>query len=103
MAAPQDADSMVLVSRAELEELRRIREELPVLVAKAKEVSIDEYKQQRFAILHEKRKADPKAHSQKVLQKYYTNKEEINQRRRDRYREKKALEAAAKEGAESPN
>ena len=59
---------------------------LPDMLAKAKA----DRDKERFAMLHEKEKANPEPHKKKVLENYHKNKEEINARRREAYKAKKA-------------
>jgi len=85
----------VTVSADRLKALEELEATLPSLLAKAKEEAVTEAKKERLQKLNDKRKADPKAHSDSVLKKYYENKEEINAKRREAYQAKKAAAAAS--------
>ncbi len=80
----------VTVSADRLKALEELESALPSLIAKAKEEAVAEVNQKAFKRLHEKRLADPKAHSDSVLKKYHEKKEEINAKRRAAYQAKKA-------------
>ena len=88
----------VTVAADRLKALEELEASLPSLIAaataKAKEEAVAEAKKTALTKLHEKQKADPKAHSSAVLKKYHENKEEINARRRAAYQAKKAAAAA---------
>lgn len=70
---------MILVSAARFKELEQLEAELPARIADA----VTAANAEKLRKLHDKRKADPKAYSDKVLKKYHENKEEINKRRRE--------------------
>ena len=84
----------VTVAADRLKALEELEASLPSLIAKAKEEAVAEAKKTALTKLHEKQKADPKAHSSAVLKKYHENKEEINAKRRAAYQAKKAAAAA---------
>ena len=86
-----DISGCVLVPLERLQALETLEASLPELLAKAKVDANTE----RLNKLHEQRKADPVAYSKKVLEKYHKNKEEINARRREAYKAKKAAVAGA--------
>ena len=69
-----------------LRALEALEAGLPDMLARAKV----ERDKERFAMLHEKEKANPEPHKKKVLENYHKNKEEINARRREAYKAKKA-------------
>lgn len=69
-----------------LRALEALEASLPDMLARAKA----ERDKERFAMLHEKEKANPEPHKKKVLENYHKNKEEINARRREAYKAKKA-------------
>ena len=87
----------VTVAADRLKALEELEASLPSLIAaataKAKEEALAEAKKTALTKLHEKQKADPKAHSSAVLKKYHENKEEINAKRRAAYQAKKAAAA----------
>lgn len=85
MSAP-DLSGCVLVPLDRLRALEALEAGLPDMLAKAKA----ERDKERFAMLHEKEKANPEPHKKKVLENYHKNKEEINTRRREAYKAKKA-------------
>lgn len=71
---------MVLVSEAELEELRKLKEDLPSIVEKAK---LEERKDALIR-LHQRDKEHPEGHSKRNAKWYQQNKDEINARRREK-------------------
>jgi hypothetical protein len=79
---------MVLVSKAELERLRKLEEELPTVVEKVKQ----ERDKERLKELSQHHKENPEEHRQKVLKRYHKNKEEINAKRREAYKKRKENE-----------
>jgi len=58
----------------------------------ALETKVTEQRNQRLSILREKEKADPEPHKKKVLENYHKNKDEVNKRRREAYKQKKNAE-----------
>ena len=82
----QDLSGCVLVPVERLRALEALEASLPDMLARAK---VDRDKE-RFAMLQEKEKANPDPHKKKVLENYHKNKEEINARRREAYKAKKA-------------
>ena len=77
---------LVLVPKAELEELRQLKADLPVLLQKARaEGGMD-----RLKVLHDQQRADPAAYREKARQRYHAKKAEVLARRRELYRAKKA-------------
>jgi len=89
----------VTVAADRLKALEELEASLPSLIAKAKEEAVAEAKKTALTKLHEKQKADPKAHSSAVLKKYHENKEEINAKRRAAYQAKKAAAATPSSSA----
>jgi hypothetical protein len=84
---------------AELQELRQLKIELPKIIEKAVKEALEEDKKRKLVQLHEKRKANPEAYAKRMLERYHKNKEEINNRRRELYKQKKvSLEATAPSG-----
>jgi len=81
-----DLSGCVLVPLERLRALEALEASLPELLAKAKA----DRDKERFAMLREKQKADSEPHKKKVLENYHKNKEEINARRREAYKAKKA-------------
>ena len=76
----------VIVSAERLAELERLERELPTIIAKAKE----EANKERFDKLHQRDKENPGAACQRALKYYEQHKEEINAKRREKYKMKKA-------------
>jgi len=85
-----DISGCVLVPVERLRALEALEASLPDMLARAKV----EANTERLNKLHEQRKVDPEAYSKKVLEKYHKNKEEINARRREAYKAKKAAGGA---------
>jgi 50S ribosomal subunit-associated GTPase HflX len=81
----------VWVSAEYLKELEALKAELPTRIAAA----IKGRDAEKLARLHAKQAEDPEQHRKKMLEKYHTNKAEINARRREAYKQKKAAERAA--------
>jgi hypothetical protein len=88
-AAPAAATGMVMISAARLAELVKTESRF-----KAKAHA-------NIESLREKYTPPADVHAKRMLEKYHKNKEEINARRRDRYRLKK--EAAKATATASPN
>lgn len=83
----------MLVPKAELEELRQLKADLPALLAKARaEGGMD-----RLKTLHDQQRADPAAYAEKARQRYHAKKAEVLARRRELYRTKKASAAPSKD------
>lgn len=97
MSAAATAETeMVTIPAERLKALEALEANLPNIIANAKK----EYDKERLEMLSAMHKANPEAHRKKMLDKYYKNKEEINAKRRERYKERKAAaEAAAAAGA----
>ena len=89
----------VTVAADRLKALEELEASLPSLIAAAKEEALTEAKKTALTKLHDKQKADPKAHSSAVLKKYHENKEEINAKRRAAYQAKKAAAATSPSSA----
>jgi hypothetical protein len=85
-----DISGCVLVPLERLRALEALEAQLPSMLAKAEVDAIEKDKKAKLDKLHELRKTDPKAYSAKILKKYHENKEEINARRREQYKAKKA-------------
>lgn len=81
--------SGVFVPLERLRALEALEAELPAIIEKA----MKDRDAERFRILHEKQKANPEPNKQRVLANYHKNKEEINAKRREKYKEKKAMVA----------
>jgi hypothetical protein len=80
---------MVLVAKAELEELRKLKEELPAIIEKAKaEGGMD-----RLKVLNQKNKENPEEHRRKSKERYALKKDQILAKRREAYRLKKETKA----------
>lgn len=87
-ATPADSTvEMVLVSKAELERLRKLEEELPAILEKVKQ----ERDKERLKELTQHHKDNPEEHRQKVKEYYSKNKEAILEKRRDAYNKKKMM------------
>lgn len=93
-AVATDISGCVLVPLERLRALEALEAELPTIIEKAKQ----DRDKERLAALDEKRKLNPEPHRQSVLEHYHKHKEEINAKRRERYRLKKQTEAAAGAG-----
>jgi hypothetical protein len=91
----------IVISVSEFNRLKKIEEDLPLIIQKAKDDAMEEYKRKNLQRLHERRMADPQAHSKRVLEKYYEKREEILKRRKELYHKKKAEKNAAAEAARS--
>ena len=96
MSTATEAPANVIITAERLAELERLEKEIPTIIEKAKE----EANQERFLKLREHDKENPEKHSKRTLKWYETHKEEINARRREKYKQKKA--AAASSAAKSP-
>lgn len=96
MSTAEVAPANVIITAKRLAELERLEKEMPTIIAKAKE----EANHERFLKLREHDKEHPDKHSKRTLKWYETHKEEINARRREKYKQKKTVAAA--EAAKSP-
>lgn len=85
------SNEMVYVPLERLKALEALEADLPNIIEKAKKDKDTE----RFRLLHEREKDNPEPHRKKVLENYHKNKEEINAKRRERYKAKKEAEKAA--------
>lgn len=85
-----DGEETVIVSKAELEELRKLKADLPAIINKAKE---DERKD-ALTRLHQRDRENPEMARERAIKRYNRNKDEINAKRREAYRLKKEAEAA---------
>jgi hypothetical protein len=72
----------VIVPLERLKKLEALEADLPNIIAKAKK----DRDAERFALLQEKQKANPEPHKKKILENYHKNKEEINAKRREKYK-----------------
>jgi len=90
-AAALDPSGCVLVPLERLRALEALEAEMPTRIAKA----LKDRDAERLARLHAKQVADPEPHKKKVLENYHKNREEINAKRREAYKAKKAAAAAA--------
>jgi hypothetical protein len=86
---------IVMITKEELEELRKLKEDLPNIIQHA----IKTTQAERLSNLHQRAKNDPASEREKALQRYHKNKEEINSKRRKAYKEKKTK---GEEGPEAP-
>ncbi len=86
---------LVTATRSELEELRKLKADLPAIIAQAK---LDRDKE-NLARLTQMHKDNPEKHRENAKKRYHYKKEEINAKRREAYRLKK--ESKAKETAEN--
>lgn len=78
-------EEMVLVSKAELERLRKLEAEMPAIIEKAKhEGGMD-----RLKTLHKEQKENPQKHREQALRYYNLRKDEINAKKRAAYKAKK--------------
>ncbi len=87
---PTDSE-MVLVSKEvlkELERLKKLEEDLPVILAKTKQ----ERDKERLRELSQRQKETPEEHIQTMRDYYTKNKEIILAKRREAYKKKKAVD-----------
>lgn len=77
----------VFVPLERLRKLEALEADLPNILTKAKA----ERDKERLYELHQKQKANPEPNKKRVLANYHKNKEEINAKRREQYKAKKAL------------
>ncbi len=77
--------NMILVSAEELAELRKLKEDLPGIIEKAKE----EERKDALARLHQRDKENPEAAKARYKKHYNINKEAVNAKRREAYHRKK--------------
>ena len=90
------SEEMVLVSKAELERLRKLEADMPAIIEKAKhEGGMD-----RLKVLNQRNKENPELHRQKSKEYYELKKDKILAKRREAYKLKKAAQAA--KPADSP-
>jgi hypothetical protein len=85
----------VIVPLERLKQLEALEAGLPDIIAKAKAEGVIENGKQRLANLTQKHKDNPKAHSEGILKKYHQNKDEINKKRREAYKNKKEQNVVA--------
>ena len=81
----------VWVAAERLRALEALEAEIPAIIAKAKE----EANAERFAALRARDKEDPAAHVKRTMDWYEKNRDEINAKRREKYKAKKEAEKAA--------
>ena len=81
--------SGVFISFERLRALETLEAEQSAIIAKAKK----DRDAERLRELHEKQKANPEPNKKRTLANYHKNKEEINAKRREQYKAKKALES----------
>ncbi len=95
-----DENEMVLVSKAELEELRKLKEDLPAIIEKAKA----EEAKDALHRLHQRDKENPEGHRERSKKHYELKKDEILAKRREAYKAKKAakLEVSSAIAEKSP-
>lgn len=74
---PTDSAEMVLVSKAELEELRKIKEQLPTVIEQAK----SEERKDALVRLHQRDKENPEISRERSKKYYQLHKEEVKARR----------------------
>lgn len=79
------SEEVVTISKAELKELRKLKEDLPILLEKAKE----EERKDALHRLHQRDKENPEIARKRAMKRYTLNKEEINAKRREAYKLKK--------------
>ncbi len=81
---------MVLVSKAELERLRKLEADMPAVIDAVR----NETTKERLAALHKKQKENPEKHREQSKKRYELKKEEILAKRKEAYQRKKAAKAA---------
>ncbi len=93
-----DTEELVTVTRAELEELRKLKEDLPALLQKAKE----EGGMDRLKVLNQHHKENPEEHRRKAKQYYELKKDQILAKRKEAYKLKKAGAGSSDRTEKSP-
>jgi hypothetical protein len=93
-----EVTDLVTVSRAELEELRKLKADLPAIIAQSK---LDRDKE-NLARLTQMHKDNPERHRENAKKRYQFKKEEILAKKKEAYQRKKAAKEAAKASAETP-
>lgn len=84
-------EDLVTITRAELDELRKLKEDLPAMLEKAKQ----EGGMDRLRMLNERNKENPEEHRRKAKEYYELKKDKILAKRREAYRLKKAANASS--------
>lgn len=90
-----DGEETVVISKAELEELRKLKADLPAIIDKAKE----EERNNALVRLHQRDKENPEAARQRAKRLYDLKKDEIKAKRRAAYQRKKAANATSESGS----
>jgi hypothetical protein len=85
-----DGEDTVVVSRAELEELRKLKADLPAIL----EATREQERKDAITRLHQRDKENPEAAKKRSKKHYMLNKEAVNAKRREAYHKKKAEQAA---------
>jgi hypothetical protein len=92
-----DGEDTVVVSKAELEELRRLKADLPAIIEQAK---LDRDKE-NLQKLTQRHKENPEKHRELSKRRYELKKDEILAKRREAYHRKKAANASQAPGVSS--
>jgi hypothetical protein len=85
----------VTILKSELERLRKLEEDIPAIIQRAKE---EQYKD-ALAKLHQRDKENPEIARQRAMKRYAINKEEIKAKRREAYYRKKEEAKTAAAGS----
>jgi Zn-dependent metalloprotease len=72
----------VIVPLERLKQLEALEADLPNIIAKAKK----DRDAERLQLLHAKQKENPEPNKKRVLKNYHKNKDEINAKRREKYK-----------------
>jgi hypothetical protein len=80
------SSDLVLISKAELDELRKLKEDLPAIIEKTR----NERDTERMKALTQRHRENPEQHREQSKKRYDLKKDEINAKRREAYKLKKA-------------
>lgn len=84
-------EDMILVSKAELEELRKLKEELPTMLENAKK----EHYKETLQMLTQRHRENPEKHREQSKKRYEQKKDEILAKRKEAYKRKKEANQVA--------
>ncbi len=82
------SNEIVQISKEEFERLKQLEADLPSIIEKA----VEQERKDALVRLHRRDKENPEAARERAIKRYNRNKEEINAKRREAYRAKKADE-----------
>ena len=83
--------AFITIPLERLRALEALEAEMPARI----EAALKQRDAEKLARLHAKQVENPEPHRKKMLEKYHSNKDEINARRREAYKRKKEAEKAA--------